>query len=69
MPARSAISRWVQRQTNIRAVLARTAVLMVPSIYFEAAGRVIAEAMLAGIPVLATRNGSIPEQLNGGGVV
>lgn len=60
---------WVQRQTNIRAVLARTAVLMVPSIYFEAAGRVIAEAMLAGIPVLATRNGGIPEQLNGGGTL
>lgn len=58
---------WVQRQTNMRAVLARTAVLLVPSIYFEAAGRVIAEAQLAGIPVLATRNGGIPEQLNGAG--
>ena len=60
---------WVQRQTNMRAVLARTAVLMVPSIYYEAAGRVIAEALLAGIPVLATRNGGIPEQLNGGGTL
>lgn len=58
---------WVQRQMNMRTVLARTAVLLVPSIYFEAAGRVIAEAQLAGIPVLATRNGGIPEQMNGAG--
>lgn len=58
---------WVQRQRNIKALYDRVSVLLVPSIYFEAAGRVIAEAQLAGIPVLATNNGGIPETLNGAG--
>lgn len=58
---------WVQRQKNIKALYERVSVLVVPSIYFEAAGRVIAEAQLAGIPVIATNNGGIPEIMNGGG--
>jgi glycosyltransferase involved in cell wall biosynthesis len=58
---------WVQRQRSMRSVYRRTALLLVPSLTFEASSRVIAEAQLAGIPVLATKNGGIPEQLNGAG--
>lgn len=58
---------WVQRQRDMKQVYRRTALLLVPSLWFEAAGRVIAEAQLSGIPVLATDSGGIPEQLNGGG--
>lgn len=58
---------WVQRQRDMKQVYRRTALLLVPSLWFEAAGRVVAEAQLSGIPVLATDSGGIPEQLNGGG--
>lgn len=58
---------WIQRQRDMRPVYRRTALLLVPSLWFEAAGRVVAEAQASGIPVLATDNGGIPEQLNGGG--
>lgn len=58
---------WIPKQKNIRAVYDRTAVLLSPSIWLEASSRVCAEAQLCGIPVLATRSGGIPAQLNGGG--
>lgn len=43
------------------------ALLLVPSLAFEASGPVVAEGLLAGVPVLAMRSGGLPEQLNGGG--
>jgi glycosyltransferase involved in cell wall biosynthesis len=58
---------WVQRQKNIKNLYERVSVLLVPSVYFEAAGRVVIEAQMAGIPVLATNNGGLPETLNGAG--
>lgn len=60
---------WIQRQKNMRSLYERTSVLLVPSVSFEAAGRVIIEAQMAGIPVLGTDCGGIPETLNGGGNV
>lgn len=60
---------WVQRQRDMKQIYRRTALLLVPSLWFEAAGRVIVEAQLSGIPVLATDSGGIPEQLNGGGFI
>lgn len=58
---------WVRNRSDMRPVYRRTAVLLFPSLWFEAAGRVPVEAQLSGIPVLATRRAAIPEQLNGGG--
>jgi glycosyltransferase involved in cell wall biosynthesis len=58
---------WVQRQKNIKNLFERVSILLVPSVYFEAAGRVVVEAQMAGIPVLATNNGGLPETLNGAG--
>jgi glycosyltransferase involved in cell wall biosynthesis len=58
---------WLRNQADMRRIYARTAAILMPSLWFEAAGRVAAEAQLSGIPVLATRRGGLPEQLNGGG--
>jgi len=58
---------WLRTRRDVRAIYRRTALLLFPSLWFEAAGRVLSEAQLSGIPVLATDRGGIPEQLNGGG--
>jgi glycosyltransferase involved in cell wall biosynthesis len=64
--ARSNIT-WVRNRRDMRPVYRRTAVLLMPSLWFEAAGRAVVEAQLSGISVLATNRGGLPEQLNGGG--
>ena len=58
---------WIPNQQEMRSVYRRTSILLFPSFWPEASGRSITEAQLGGIPVLATRRGGIPEQLNGGG--
>jgi glycosyltransferase involved in cell wall biosynthesis len=45
----------------------KTKVLMVPSLWEEAFGKVIVEAMACGIPVIANDVGGIKEALNGAG--
>jgi surfactin synthase thioesterase subunit/glycosyltransferase involved in cell wall biosynthesis len=46
---------------NIDDLLRRTRVLLVPSLWAEARSRIVLEAMLRGIPVLAADVGGIPE--------
>ncbi len=46
---------------NIDDLLARTRVLLVPSLWAEARSRIVVEAMLRGIPVLGSNVGGIPE--------
>lgn len=58
---------WIPKQTNIEHVFKKTSVLIVPSIAYEAAGKVISEAMLCGIPVIASDIGGIKEQMRGAG--
>ncbi len=50
---------------NIDKLFARTRVLLVPSLWAEARSRIIPEAMLRGIPVLAADVGGIPEAMLG----
>lgn len=58
---------WVPNQQEMRRVYSRTSILVSPTFGLEAAGRVVIEAQLAGIPVLASNHGGLPEMLNGGG--
>ncbi|MCW5978312.1 MAG: alpha/beta fold hydrolase [Bryobacteraceae bacterium] len=46
---------------DIGDILRRTRALLAPSLWAEARGRIIVEAMLRGIPVLASKVGGIPE--------
>ncbi len=46
-------------------LLARTRILLVPSLWAEARSRIIVEAMLRGVPVLAANAGGIPEAMMG----
>ncbi|HEV2800037.1 MAG TPA: glycosyltransferase family 4 protein [Pyrinomonadaceae bacterium] len=57
--------RIVQPVDDIAEILAETRVLVVPSLWAEALGRVITEAMLHGIPVLAADVGGTREALLG----
>jgi len=46
---------------NIDELLSRTRIMLVPSLWAEARSRMIPEAMLRGVPVLAANIGGIPE--------
>src|ERR1035441_9548193 len=50
---------------DIDTLLARTRVLLVPSLWAEARSRMVIEAMLRGIPVMASDVGGIPEAMMG----
>lgn len=60
---------WHPHTRDMASVFKQTALLLVPSLWFEPSARVVAEALLAGIPVLAMDSGGIKEQLNDGGFV
>jgi surfactin synthase thioesterase subunit/glycosyltransferase involved in cell wall biosynthesis len=46
---------------DIDRILERTRVLLVPSVWAEARSRVVVEAMLRGVPVIASDTGGLPE--------
>ena len=48
-------------------VYANTRLLLMTSLWLESFGLVAAEAMLNGIPVLASNRGALPETLGGAG--
>lgn len=54
---------------DMRPVYARSRVLLAPSRWQEAWGRIVTEAQLNGIPVLATRIGGLPESVGNGGLL
>ena len=56
-------------QANPKEIYRQTKVLLVPSIWEEPAGRVIAEAMLNGIPPIITDRGGMLQTANGGAIV
>lgn len=60
---------WYPHTKDMARIYDETAVLLVPSLWEEAAGRVIAEALLVGVPVLAMQNGGMPEELGEGGIL
>jgi surfactin synthase thioesterase subunit/glycosyltransferase involved in cell wall biosynthesis len=50
---------------DIDLLLARTRVLLVPSLWAEARSRIVLEALLCGVPVMAANVGGIPEAMMG----
>jgi len=46
---------------DINTLLRRTRVLLVPSLWHEAFGRIVVEALLSGVPVLSSDSGGLPE--------
>jgi len=60
---------WHPRVEDMRNVFARTRILLVPSRWKEAWGRVVSEAQTSGIPVLASNHGGLPESVGDGGVL
>lgn len=57
------------RQDDLLPVLARTKFILVPSLWEECIPRVATEAMAAGIPVIGSIRGGIPEAVGRGGIL
>lgn len=57
------------RTDDMKTVYGRTKVLLAPSKWEEAWGRVASEAHCSGIPVLGSRRGGLPEAIGDGGIV
>ena len=56
-------------QDTMRTVFAQSALLVVPTTSDETFGRVVVEAQLNGIPVLASDRGALPDVVGAGGLV
>ncbi len=59
--------RFIKPQKDMRRVYGQTKILIVPSRWEEAFGRVAAEAQISGIPVIASERGGLPESVGPGG--
>jgi glycosyltransferase involved in cell wall biosynthesis len=57
------------RQSDMRAVYGKCKILLAPSVWEEAYGRVASEAQLSGIPVVASSRGGLPEAVGPGGIL
>jgi glycosyltransferase involved in cell wall biosynthesis len=57
------------RTDDMKTVYGRTRILLAPSKWEEAWGRVASEAHCSGIPVLGSRRGGLPEAIGEGGTV
>ncbi|QIA20522.1 MAG: glycosyltransferase [Mesorhizobium sp.] len=61
--------RLESRTSDMKTVYSRTKILLAPSKWEEAWGRVASEAHCSGIPVVGSRRGGLPEAIGAGGVV
>jgi glycosyltransferase involved in cell wall biosynthesis len=53
---------------DMRPVYGRARLLLAPSLWWESSGRVLAEAMLNGIPAIVTDRAGMPEMIQDGGI-
>jgi glycosyltransferase involved in cell wall biosynthesis len=58
-----------RRKSDVREVYGRARVVLAPSQWAEAWGRVASEAQVSGLPVLGSDRGGLPEAIGPGGVV
>ena len=56
-------------QREMKKIYGKSKILLVPSIWEEAYGRVATEAQLSGIPVIASARGGLPEAVGPGGLL
>lgn len=78
-PVRQLLLRWRARSAgditirsstlDMRSVYRDTKIILVPSLCFEAWGRVVSEAQVSAIPALASNRGGLPESVGGGGIL
>ncbi|RWM27461.1 glycosyltransferase [Mesorhizobium sp.] len=61
--------RLENRTSDMKTVYGRTKILLAPSKWEEAWGRVASEAHCSGIPVVGSRRGGLPEAIGAGGEV
>ncbi len=61
--------RVIGHQKNMKPVYGATRALLLPSVWHESGARVIAEAMINGIPVLASDTGGSSELVGEGGMI
>ncbi|MBB1093353.1 glycosyltransferase [Rhodopseudomonas palustris] len=54
---------------DMRQIYANTRLVLAPSLWEEAWGRVISEAQVSGIPALVSDSGGMPEAVGAGGIV
>lgn len=54
---------------DMRPIYGRARLVLAPSLWWESAGRVLAEAMLNGIPAICTDRGGMPEMVQDGGIL
>ncbi len=59
----------IDRQYDMRKVYSQTKILLVPSQWEEAFARVVPEAMISGIPVVASKVGGLIESVGNAGVL
>lgn len=60
--------RFQPRSSDMKALFQRTRVLLAPSFWEEAWGRVASEAHCSGIPVVGSTRGGLPEAIGPGGI-
>lgn len=67
---RSALSNIVvtPNTSDMRQPYSRARVVIAPSLWWESSGRMLAEAMLNGIPALITNRGGMPEMIGNAGI-
>ena len=58
-----------RRTNNMKAIYRRAKIILVPSKWEEAWGRVATEAQYSGIPIIASNRGGLPESVGPGGVL
>lgn len=59
--------RLVKKTDDMRAIYSQTRILLAPSLWEEAWGRVASEAHVSGIPVIGSDRGGLPEAIGPGG--
>lgn len=60
---------WLSRTEDMRRVYSMARLMLVPSRWEEAFGRVVAEAQVSGIPSVASAIGGLPEAVGSGGLL